>query len=173
MLCKQRKTFHSNVLGVKIYHHQKCVRSTQFQYLHPELQRDLSFHLPRHHRHYSGSRHYDHPHQWQVDREEQHLMDAGYVDATNLLHSQQEGVDLLGPVRHNYWWQADTDFDVTHFAIDWQAQTVTCPHDRICSSWTPAQEGKGHAVIKIKFSASVIVRSAPIGPPAPATHAAS
>ncbi len=85
----------------------------------------------------------------------QHLVDAGYVDAANLLQSQHHyGVDLLGPVRHNYWWQADTDFDVTHFSIDWQAQTVTCPHDRISSSWTPAQDGKGHPVIKIKFSQS-------------------
>jgi transposase len=83
---------------------------------------------------------------------DQHLVDAGYVDAANLLDSQQYGVDLLGPVRHNYWWQADTDFDVTHFSIDWQAQTVTCPRGRISSSWTPAQDGKGHPVIKIKFS---------------------
>jgi transposase len=86
---------------------------------------------------------------------DQHLVDAGYVDAANLLQSQQQyAVDLLGPVRHNYWWQADTDFDVTHFSIDWQAQTVTCPHGRISSSWTPAQDGKGHPVIKIKFSQS-------------------
>jgi transposase len=86
---------------------------------------------------------------------DQHLVDAGYVDAANLLQSQQQyAVDLLGPVRHNYWWQADTDFDVTHFSIDWQAHTVTCPHGRISSSWTPAQDGKGHPVIKIKFSQS-------------------
>lgn len=32
---------------------------------------------------------------------EQHLVDAGYVDAANLLHSRQDGVELLGPVRHN------------------------------------------------------------------------
>jgi transposase len=86
---------------------------------------------------------------------DQHLVDAGYVDATNLLQSQQRyAVDLLGPVRHNYWWQADTEYDVTHFAIDWQAQTVTCPHGRLSSSWTPAQDGKGKPVIKIKFSQS-------------------
>jgi transposase len=84
---------------------------------------------------------------------DQHLVDAGYVDAANLLQSQHRyGVDLLGPVRHNYWWQADTAYDVTHFCIDWQAQTVTCPHGQISSSWTPAQDGKGHPVIKIKFS---------------------
>jgi transposase len=33
---------------------------------------------------------------------DQHLVDAGYVDAANLLQSQdQYGIDLLGPVRHN------------------------------------------------------------------------
>jgi transposase len=84
---------------------------------------------------------------------DQHLVDAGYVDATNLLQSHQEyEVDLLGPVRHNYWWQADTDYDVTHFTIDWQAHTVTCPHGQISSSWTPAHDGKDHPVIKVKFS---------------------
>src|SRR5262245_39996188 len=99
---------------------------------------------------------------------DQHLVGAGYVDAANLLESHHHyGVDLLGPVRHNYWWQADTDFDLTHFSIDWQAQTVTCPHGRISSSWTPAQDGKGHPVIKIKFSASAIVRPAPIEYPVP------
>lgn len=86
---------------------------------------------------------------------DQHLVDAGYVDATNLLQSQDHyGVDLLGLVRHNYWWQADTEYDVMHFSIDWQAQTVTCPHGRISSSWTPVQDGKGHPVIKVKFSQS-------------------
>ena len=85
----------------------------------------------------------------------QHLVDAGYVDAANLLQSQHHyAVDLLGPVRHNYWWQADTEYDVTHFSIDWQAQTVTCPHGQISSSWTPAQDAKGKPVIKIKFSQS-------------------
>src|SRR6266496_468067 len=86
---------------------------------------------------------------------DQHLVDSGYIDAANLLQSQHHyRVDLLGPVRHNYWWQAGTEYDVTHFSIDWQTQTVTCPHDRISSSWTPAQDAKGHPVIKIKFSQS-------------------
>lgn len=48
--------------------------------------------------------------------------------------------------------QADTPFDVTHFSIDWQAQTVLCPHGHISSSWTPARDGKGHPVITITFS---------------------
>jgi transposase len=59
---------------------------------------------------------------------EHHLVDAGYVDATNLLESQQSyGVDLVGPTLKNYWYQAETGYDLTHFAIDWEAETVTCP----------------------------------------------
>lgn len=86
---------------------------------------------------------------------DQHLVDAGYIEAANLLQSQQHyEVDLLGPVRHNYWWQADTEYDVTHFSIDWEAHTVTCPHGQISSSWTPAHDGKDHPVIKVKFAQS-------------------
>jgi transposase len=59
---------------------------------------------------------------------EQHLVDAGYVDATNLIASRGGyGVDLVGPTLKNYWYQAETGYDVTHFSIDWQAETVTCP----------------------------------------------
>src|SRR6266487_6984883 len=47
--------------------------------------------------------------------------------------------------------QADADFDVTHFSIDWQAQTVICPHGQISSSWTPAQDAKGHPVITREY----------------------
>jgi transposase len=41
---------------------------------------------------------------------DQHLVDSGYIDAVNLLQSPNRyQVDLLGPVRHNYWWQAGTE----------------------------------------------------------------
>jgi len=84
---------------------------------------------------------------------DQHLVDAGYVDAANLIESREGyGVDLVGPTLKNYWYQADTGYDLTHFSIDWEAQTVTCPQGRISSSWTPAQDAKGKPVIKVKFS---------------------
>jgi transposase len=84
---------------------------------------------------------------------EHHLVDAGYVDATNLLESQQSyGVDLVGPTLKNYWYQAETGYDLTHFAIDWEAETVTCPQGHPSSSWTPAQDAKGKPVVKVKFS---------------------
>ncbi len=84
---------------------------------------------------------------------EQHLVDAGYVDATNLIESRESyGVDLVGPTLKNYWYQAETGYDLTHFSIDWEAQTVTCPQGHPSSSWTPAQDAKGKPVIKVKFS---------------------
>ena len=84
---------------------------------------------------------------------DQHLVDAGYVDAAKLVQSRASyGVDLVGPTLKNYWYQADTGYDLTHFSIDWEAETLTCPQGRISSSWTPAQDRKGKPVIKIKFS---------------------
>jgi hypothetical protein len=65
---------------------------------------------------------------------------AGINDeqALSAIHAGLEGSDLL-PDQHlvdaGY---VDTEYDVTHFSIDWQAHTVTCPHGQISSSWTPA-----------------------------------
>jgi hypothetical protein len=49
--------------------------------------------------------------------------------------------------------QAETGYDLTHFSIDWQAETVTCPQGRTSSSWTAVQEA-GKSLIKVKFSQS-------------------
>lgn len=84
---------------------------------------------------------------------DQHLVDSGYIDAANLHESQVSyEVDLLGPTLKHDWYQAGTDYDLTHFSIDWDAQAVTCPQGHISSSWTPAEDPKGRPVIKIKFS---------------------
>jgi transposase len=83
----------------------------------------------------------------------EHLVDSGYIDAANLHESRvSHEVDLVGPTLKHDWYQAGTAYDLTHFSIDWDAQTVTCPQGHIRSSWTPAQDPKGRPVIKIKFS---------------------
>ncbi len=83
-----------------------------------------------------------------------HLVDAGYVTAPNLVKTQSGyGVDLVGPTLKTHWYQAETGYDLTHFSIDWQAETVTCPQGRISSSWTPVQNA-GKSLIKVKFSQS-------------------
>jgi len=84
---------------------------------------------------------------------DQHLVDAGYVDAAKLVQSRADyEVDLVGPTLKNYWYQAETGYDLTHFTVDWEAETVTCPQGQTSNSWTPAQDRTGHPVIKIKFS---------------------
>jgi transposase len=84
----------------------------------------------------------------------QHLVDAGYVTIANLVQSQSDHkVDLIGPTLKTHWYQAETGYDLTHFSIDWEAKTVTCPQGCTSSSWTPVQE-VNTALITVKFSIS-------------------
>ena len=86
---------------------------------------------------------------------DQHSVDTGYVDAQLVHRSHQDyGIDLIGPTRADYTWQAQqqTGFDAGHFQIDWQAKQATCPEGRISSSWTPAIDNRKNEVIKIKCS---------------------
>jgi transposase len=85
---------------------------------------------------------------------DQHLVDAGYVTIANLVHSQSDyRVDLVGPTLKTHWYQAETSYDLTHFLIDWEAETVICPQGQSSSSWTPVQDA-GKSLIKVKFSQS-------------------
>lgn len=84
-----------------------------------------------------------------------HLVDTGYLDAALLVSSVQDfGVDLYGPTRLDYHWQAreGTGFAARDFQVDWERQQVTCPEGKTSSSWTPAVDGRDNEVIKIKFS---------------------
>jgi hypothetical protein len=57
------------------------------------------------------------------------------------------------PRGSTHWYQAETGYDLTHFPIDWDTETVTCPQGRISSNWTPVQDA-GKSLIKVKFSIS-------------------
>ncbi len=84
-----------------------------------------------------------------------HLVDTGFLDAELLVTSRDEyGVELLGPTRGDYHWQAraGAGFDAQHFQIDWEQQRATCPEGRTSISWTPAVDKRTNAVITIKFS---------------------
>jgi transposase len=86
---------------------------------------------------------------------QKHVVDTGYVDAQELVNSRQDyDVDLFGPTREDYHWQArqNSGFAASHFAIDWQQQCATCPAGKTSSSWTPVQDRRGNPVIKIKFA---------------------
>jgi transposase len=68
--------------------------------------------------------------------------------------SRDYGIDLVGPTRADYRWQAKPQmgFEATQFPIDWQAQQATCPEGHTSSSWTPALDKRKNEVIKIKCS---------------------
>jgi len=86
----------------------------------------------------------------------EHLVDAGYVDAENLVSSGSEyGVDLCGPAQADPSWQSkdQSAFDVACFAIDWEAQQVVCPQGKVSRSWYTRTE-QGLPVIQVRFSST-------------------
>jgi len=73
----------------------------------------------------------------------EHFVDSAYVDAGGLLESPQTyGVSLIGPVQEDTSWQARAGqgYDLSHFGINWQAQTATCPQGKLSHKWKPFTE---------------------------------
>lgn len=84
-----------------------------------------------------------------------HIVDTGYLDAELLVTTEaQYQVDLLGPTRINLHWQAKANegYAADDFTVDWQRQKVVCPEGKWSVSWSPAVDGRGNEVIKIKFA---------------------
>lgn len=85
---------------------------------------------------------------------DEHIVDNGYITASTLVSSQQQQVDLLGPVNLDNSWQAKAEagFDISHFQIDWVGQTVRCPGDQVNDRWFMHQDRHGNPVIQVRFS---------------------
>lgn len=84
-----------------------------------------------------------------------HRVDTGLLDAELLVKSPEPyGVDLLGPTRLDYHWQARAGkgFDAQPLQGDWGQPHATCPAGQTSLRWTPATDNRGNAVIKVKFS---------------------
>jgi transposase len=84
---------------------------------------------------------------------DEHLVDTAYVTSSTLVSSQQQQIDLLGPVNPDNSWQAkaDTGFAVSHFQIDWDAQTVRCPGDQLNERWFHHHDRHDNPVIQVRF----------------------
>jgi transposase len=83
-----------------------------------------------------------------------HLADAAYIRAGNLVASRDEhGVDLVGPMYEDHQWQAraGTGYDVTHFAIDWDAKSALCPQGRRSARWCETATARG-PMIRVEFA---------------------
>jgi transposase len=84
------------------------------------------------------------------------LVDAGYVSADNLVSSQQNGIDLVGPTPPEPGWRAKAGegFAASCFVLDWDAQVARCPEGQTSASWTPSPDHEGRPSIAIRFAAS-------------------
>jgi transposase len=84
-----------------------------------------------------------------------HLVDTGYVDAALLVSSREEyGVDLVGPTRADYRWQAreGQGFAASDFTIHWDEQYAVCPNGKQSAKWNEVEDRWGNPVIKIGFA---------------------
>ncbi len=91
-----------------------------------------------------------------------HLVDAGYVDADQLVASARDhGVELIGPTPKDNQWQARTEgaFTLQDFALDWDKQLATCPAGHTSQSWT-AGHNQDRTVTRIHFSTTDCKRCA-------------
>jgi transposase len=85
----------------------------------------------------------------------QHLVDAGYVRARNLVDAREYyQVDVIGPIPADHQWQAkaQTGFDVSRFAVDWDARRVTCPQGRTSFRWTETHTARKRTMTRVEFS---------------------
>ena len=83
----------------------------------------------------------------------QHIVDTAYVSSANLVSSQDQHVDLLGPVNLDNSWQAQAaqGFDASQFQIDWPAHQVQCPAGQTNDLWLDHQDRHGNPVIQVRF----------------------
>ena len=83
-----------------------------------------------------------------------HLVDAGYVDAEQIVMSQkQHAVQLFGPVRPDVSWQAKAQagYAQQDFQIDWAAEKVTCPQGVASDRWSPLVNSQKNEGIQVRF----------------------
>ena len=84
----------------------------------------------------------------------EHFVDEGYLDAELVVDSQlRHQVELVGPVARDASWQAaaGAGYDITHFHVDWDRQTVECPQGKTNAYWTPYHDSRGKQLIKVTF----------------------
>ncbi len=82
-----------------------------------------------------------------------HLVDTGYVDAERLMQSAKHEVDLFGPTREDGGWQAREakGYDLASFPIEWSAQKVRCPQNKVSTVWKTSRDRHGKDVIHVEF----------------------
>lgn len=84
------------------------------------------------------------------------VVDMGYMDANLVLSSRnRHDVDLLGPMRSDYEWQARerTGFDLANFELDWEKMEARCPEGKKSISWS-YETKRERQVLRFAFSST-------------------
>jgi transposase len=86
----------------------------------------------------------------------EHVVDTGYMSAANLVCSQSEQIDLVGPARGEGGWQARVEggLRAREFVIDWQAKQVRCPAGKQSRRWSVSKGRNGQEAISVLFERS-------------------
>ncbi len=84
----------------------------------------------------------------------EHLVDTGYLSADQLVRSQRQGIDLVGPVAEENSWQAQAKngFASTAFIIDWEARQARCPQGHVSQKWQEHPGRQGATMVHFRFS---------------------
>jgi transposase len=86
---------------------------------------------------------------------DEHLVDAGYLDAQVLVTSQQDyAVQLVGRITPDHSWQAQAGqgFDVPSFVIDWAQQRAICPQGQVSRYWSPWKRPGQEPALLVQFA---------------------
>jgi transposase len=83
----------------------------------------------------------------------EHIVDSAYVTAEQLVHSQRQQIDLVGPPPAERGWQAKAKqgFAASCFVIDWETQMATWAQGKTSVVWQPTTDQNDHAVVTIRF----------------------
>ena len=82
-----------------------------------------------------------------------HYLDTGYASALAILDAARlAGITLVTPLRADGSRQARarSGYDLTAFAVDYDARTATCPQGKTATGWTPART-EGRDIIVVRF----------------------
>lgn len=83
-----------------------------------------------------------------------HYLDTGYASALAILDAARlAGITLVTPLRADGSRQAraGSGYDLTAFAIDYDARTATCPQGRTATGRTPVSREGSRDVIVVRF----------------------
>jgi transposase len=81
---------------------------------------------------------------------DEHYVDKGYVSGSNMAHSADRDIELIGPALADTSCKPD-GYKQSDFQIDFEKQEVICPEGRICEEWYERPQPDGHVGAEVQF----------------------